>query len=100
MRTFFQFAFYDFEAKDRQDGWHPVGLLIDGFNQNRVKNIAGSILKVLDESMSAFQPQTTKKGSYLGGLPHISFILRKPKPLGTEFKVHTFICCLSLELQN
>jgi hypothetical protein len=73
LRTFFHFAFYDFEAKDRQDPWHPVGLLIDGFNQNRLKKIAGSILKVLGESMSAFRPRTTKKGSYLGGLPHISY---------------------------
>ena len=33
--------------------------------------------------MSAWDPQTTKKG----GLPHLSFILRKPEPLGMEFKV-------------
>ena len=102
LRSFFHFAFYDYKAKDKQDPWHPVGLIIDGFNENRVKKVAGSVLKVLDESMSAFRPRTTKLGSYLGGLPHISFILRKPEPLGTEFKVgiHTCICCLSLELQN
>ena len=32
--------------------------------------------------MSAFRPRTTKTG----GLPNISFIIRKPEPLGTEFK--------------
>ena len=49
--------------------------------------------------MRAFRPRTTKTG----GLPHLSFILRKPEPLGTEFKV---ICCgvtgimLHLEIQR
>ena len=38
--------------------------------------------KVLDESMSAWSPRKDK----YGGLPHISYIFRKPKPLGTEFK--------------
>jgi hypothetical protein len=103
LRMAFPFAFYDFEAKDNGDPWHPVGLLVDGYNKNRFKKIAASVLKVLDESMSAFRPRTTKKGSYLGGLPHISFILRKPEPLGTEFKV---ICCattgvfLHIEIQR
>eukprot|EP00873_Tetraselmis_striata_P019891 jgi/Tetstr1/440155/TSEL_028512.t2 len=36
----------------------------------------------MDESMSAYQPRATK----LGGLPNLSFIYRKPKPLGTEMK--------------
>ena len=36
----------------------------------------------LDESMSAYRPQTRKTGN----LPNISFILRKPEPLGTELK--------------
>eukprot|EP00873_Tetraselmis_striata_P002117 jgi/Tetstr1/422381/TSEL_013221.t1 len=33
-----------------------------------------------DEAMSAYQPRSTKTG----GLPNISFIKRKPEPLGTE----------------
>ena len=33
--------------------------------------------------MSAFRPQTRKTGN----LPHLSFIMRKPEDLGTEFKV-------------
>ena len=32
--------------------------------------------------MSAWRPRKDKTG----GLPNISFILRKPEPLGTEFK--------------
>ena len=33
--------------------------------------------------MSAIVPRTTPTG----GLPTISYIMRKPEPLGTEFKV-------------
>ena len=36
--------------------------------------------------MSAYRPCTTK----LGRLPNISYILRKPEPLGTELK--TYVC--------
>ena len=49
--------------------------------------------------MSAFKPQKTKTG----GLPNITYILRKPEPLGTEFKN---ACCpksgvmLFMELQR
>ena len=44
--------------------------------------IVTSLVKVLDESMSAFKPRTTK----LSLLPNISYVQRKPEPLGTEFK--------------
>jgi hypothetical protein len=60
-----------------------VLLLINGLNKNRHDWVAASARKVLDESMSAWRPKTTKTG----GLPHLSFILRKPEPLGTEFKM-------------
>eukprot|EP00957_Ditylum_brightwellii_P075139 5710163-Ditylum_brightwellii.AAC.1 len=46
--------------------------------------VATSIWKTLDESMSVWRPQTTKTRH----LPNISFIERKPEPLGTEFKEH------------
>ena len=36
--------------------------------------------------MSAWRPRQTK----LGNLPNISYIIRKPEPLGTEFKT---VCC-------
>lgn len=80
IKKFFPFAFYDMNNKE--DPWHPIGLLVDGFNNNRKKNIAALIIKVFDESMSAWKPQTTQ----LGGLPNISYIIWKPEPLGTEFK--------------
>jgi hypothetical protein len=59
-----------------------MGLLLDGFNEVRGNKIAASIKKVLDESMSSWQPRTTKTG----GLPVLTYVQRKPEPLGTEFK--------------
>jgi hypothetical protein len=44
----------------------------------------GHAWKMADESMSVYRPCTTK----LGGLPNISFVLRKPEPLGR----FTLIC--------
>lgn len=68
------------------DPWWPVLGLIDAFNENRKHTVAASRVKTFDESMSGWQPRTTKTG----GLPNISFIMRKPVPLGTEFKN---VCC-------
>jgi hypothetical protein len=48
------YAFFD---KDyHNDPWHPIKLLIDGFNENRMHTIAAAIKIVLDELMSPFQP--------------------------------------------
>ena len=60
-------------------------MLIDGFNVV-CKNIDAGFLKVGDESMSAIRFRTTAKGN----LPHLSYILRKPEPLGTEFNTVAF----------
>jgi len=40
------------------------------------------VLLMLDESMSAWRPKTSK----YGGLPNYTFEPRKPVPLGTMFK--------------
>jgi hypothetical protein len=74
------------DEDDQQDGydpWHMVLLLVDGYNANRRGWLAASVRKTLDESMCAYRPRTSKTG----GWPNISYILRKPEPLGTEFKV-------------
>ena len=63
------------------DEWWRAKHLFDGFNTSCM-NIAASFLKVGDESMSAIRFRTTAKGN----LPHLSYIFRKPEPLGTEFK--------------
>lgn len=99
----FPFGFQDKSKSDPKspeyDPWFPILGMVDGFNANRKKTIAASAMKVLDESMSALRPRNTKTGGY----PHISFIKRKPEPLGTEFKA---VCCgetgvlLFLEIQR
>ena len=82
------FAFYDHTCPT--DPYFPVKLLIDGFNDNRQEKLATAVKIVLDESMSPFQPRTTKTSK----LPNLSFIFRKPKPLGIEKKVS--ICWLAV----
>jgi hypothetical protein len=76
------------------DPWNMIMLMVEGYNANRHSWVAASIRKVLDESMSAWRPQTSKSGD----LPHLSFILRKPEPLGTEFK--TIACAVTGELSS
>jgi hypothetical protein len=73
------------ERKDK-DPWWKFRVAVENFNLIRKKNILTSNKYVLDESMSSYRPCTTK----LGGSPNISYMLRKPEPLGTEFK--TSVC--------
>ena len=81
------------------DPWFPLIQAVEEFNANRKKIVAASLWKVFDEQMSAWCPQTTKTG----GLLNISFVERKPEPLGTNFKC---VCCaitgllLGLEIQR
>jgi hypothetical protein len=64
------------------DPWWQFAAAIEGFNDVRLDKITTSLWDILDESMSSYRPRTTATGS----LPNISFIFRKPEPLGTEFK--------------
>ena len=59
-------------------------MLIDVFNDS-CKNITASYLKVIDDSMSVIRFWTTEKGNLI----HLSYIFRKLKPLGKEFKKPT-----------
>ena len=54
---------------------------IDSFDKI-CKNIDTSYLKVGDESKSVISFWTTAKGN----LPHLSYIICKPEPMGMEFK--------------
>ena len=72
-----------FEGDNHGAKWNQIMPLVDGFNKNRRRTVAASSTITLDEAMSAFQPRTTQTST----LPHLSYIKRKPKPLGTEFKV-------------
>jgi hypothetical protein len=103
IKRYFHCAFSDHRRSDATSGdydpWWRIMHLVDGFNANRKSTVSASFKKTLDEIMSGYRPRTSK----LGGLPNISFILRKPRPLGTEFKV---TCCgttgimLDVEIQR
>ena len=84
-RRFFPEIWVNEAAKD-EDPWYKFSSAIDDFNDIQRTSITTSRWKVADESMSAWRPRTTA----LGGLPNISFILRKPEPLGK------FFCCFLL----
>ncbi len=71
----------DYSKKD-SDPWYKFSMAIDEFNSLRRKFVSASKWKVADESMSTWRPRTTA----LGKLPNISFVVRKPEPLGAEFK--------------
>ena len=63
------------------DDWY-VGKLFREFNVHVQRLVKGGSYFVVDEFMSSFRPRNSKTG----GLPHLSYISRKPEPLGTEFK--------------
>jgi len=81
IRATAHFAFADMEST-AQDPWGWFRPVVERFNANRKVNVKQDPVFVGDESMSEWQPRSTA----LGGLPNLSFIKRKPKPLGTEFK--------------
>ncbi len=72
-------------SKVQTDQWAWFKKAVTDFNYNRKKVLQPGLVVVLDESMSAWKPRADK----LGGLPNISYVMRKPKPLGIEFK--TFV---------
>ena len=82
-----------------RDEWEMFRPVVCAFNENRRRTVNFSGLAVGDESMSQWAPRT----SAYGGLPTISFVKRKPRPLGTELKdvvdgVHRVL--LFLEIQE
>ena len=81
IRQYMKFVFAD-KSLSGTDDWWQIMAGINGFNENRRRVVQAPNIKVLDETMSAWRPQTRKSGN----LPSLSFILRKPEPLGTEFK--------------
>ena len=73
-------------SRDEGDLWWCFSSAMKTFNNIRSHYILTSEIIPVDETMSAFRPQTTKTGS----MPNISLIFRKPDNLGTEFK--TVVC--------
>ena len=66
-------------------------MLVGGFNE-ACNNISSSSMKVGYESMSAISFWKMAKGN----LPHLSYIFRKPDPLGTDF--NTVACSITWDL--
>ena len=73
---------YDNPKLKDTDPWWKFSDAIKEFNEIRKDLFVPSNVFGSDETMSAFKPQKTKTG----GLPNITYILRKPEPLGIEFK--------------
>ena len=76
-RDFFPFIFQDPSVKDTDPWWQFSGAVKE-FNDIQLRLIKGAKVKAVDESMCAYRPRTTSTGR----LPNISFIKRKPEPLG------------------
>jgi hypothetical protein len=58
--------------------WYEFLSAVDEFNEIHQQELCCSLWVSIDETMSAWRPGKTA----LGGLPNISFIDRKPEPLG------------------
>jgi hypothetical protein len=71
-------AIYSDESKKDTDPWYQFSGAIDEFNLIRNTKFVCSKWICADESMCSWRPRTTA----LGGLPNISFVVRKPEPLG------------------
>ncbi|MGH7955347.1 MAG: hypothetical protein ACREOZ_05245, partial [Gloeomargaritales cyanobacterium] len=97
-RKFVPFVWSDPKIRET-DPWWMISAGIQSFNNRMRALVKSSVWRILDESMSAWRPRTTDTGA----LPNISFVARKPEPLGTEFKA---VCCpktkvmLALEIQR
>lgn len=74
-------AFSDEDLKGT-DPWFQFRPGVDAFNANRFRTVLRSEALIPDEAISPIRPRTTADG----GLPNITFVERKPKPCGTEFK--------------
>lgn len=97
-RQFLPSIYEDASKKDTDPWWKFIGG-VEQFNLNRLKYVVSSNQLSLDELMMAWRPRKTKTG----GLPNITFILRKPEPLGTEYKCSTCSSCnvmLYIEIQR
>ena len=68
-------------CEDDADPWHPVRFIVGGYNKTRKRNFQWGWSAVIDETMFAWRG---KGGA--GGMPHLSYIPRKPEDLGCELK--------------
>ena len=87
-RRFFPDVFADNDKKDN-DPWYQFSSAVDEFNEIRQKEVLCGSWVSIDETMCAWKPRKTATG----GLPNISFIVRKPEPLG---KIAFFLLHITL----
>ena len=66
------------ERQEQGDPWWMFSLEVDEFNESHREIDKTSKWKTEDELMSSWCPRKTK----LGGLPNISYLIRKLEPLG------------------
>ncbi len=98
IRKFFSKCFSDPSVRDTDPWWNIIGG-VNQFNNIRKRTFTHVPIVVLDESMCAWRPRTTKTG----GLPHLTYEQRKPESLGTEFKTTACGmtgCMLNLEIMR
>ncbi|MGL5936847.1 MAG: hypothetical protein ACRCZI_14630, partial [Cetobacterium sp.] len=67
--------------ESRNKTWDLFLPVIKAYNDKR-RSLMRTNLLMIDESMSAWRPKTSKRG----GLPNITYEPRKPVPLGTQFR--------------
>ena len=82
----------------RANPWAQVDKWVRGFNAARLREIVPGSSLTPDEMMLEW-----KGKSGHGGLPHLSFIKRKPQPLGTELKLFVRVplaCACSLRFKR
>ncbi len=75
---FLPLAYASEALRETKDPWCQFREAVAEFNNNRKEKIHFPQWVAIDEYMSAWKPRTTKNGN----LPIISFIARKPEPLG------------------
>jgi hypothetical protein len=100
-KEFCQFipAIWRDSSRKTTDPWWEFAMCIEEFNERRQEILESSVWWLIDECMSAYCPRKTATG----GLPNISYIERKPEPLGAEFKAagcSVTGCLMALEIQR
>ena len=96
----------DEDELDENDPWRYCRAPVEAFNRRRCTLIIPSWLLDGDESMSAYtgaEGVEPGKGANFKPIPWLSFVERKPEPLGCELKVvadGNANCFLGLEIQE
>jgi Transposase IS4 len=72
---------------DPTDKWSAFFGFLNGVNERKFNTITPGCMVVLDESMCKWVTFRTGDNGFEDGMPHIQKLLRKPVPVGAEFRV-------------